>query len=113
MENEIGIGFVGLGNMGNLMAGCILQSGYDLTIHDIRRDAGRNLENQGAIWAENPREVAVRSDVVLTSLPGPKEVESVVLGDEGVLEGIRPGSIYINKKALTGWDCIREHKSSD
>jgi 3-hydroxyisobutyrate dehydrogenase-like beta-hydroxyacid dehydrogenase len=88
MENEIGIGFVGLGNMGNLMAGCILQSGYDLTIHDIRRDAGRNLEDQGAIWAENPREVAVRSDVVLTSLPGPKEVESVVLGKNG-LQGIQ------------------------
>ena len=96
MENEIGIGFVGLGNMGNLMAGCILQSGYDLTIHDIRRDAGRNLENQGAIWAENPREVAVRSDVVLTSLPGPKEVESVVLGKNGLFAGLDGGNGYID-----------------
>ena len=95
-EAIVRIGFIGLGNMGNPMACNLLKAGYDLAIHDVCREAGHNLENAGAQWEGNPKAVAVRSDVVCTSLPGPSEVETVVLGDDGVFAGLRGGEGYID-----------------
>ena len=90
------VGFIGLGNMGNPMARNLLKTGYDLTIHDVRRAAGQSLEDAGARWAGTPKAVAARSEVVLTSLPGPREVESVILGDDGVFAGLSDGLGYID-----------------
>ena len=90
------VGFIGLGNMGNPMAWNLLKAGYELTIHDVRREAGQNLENAGAQWVGNPKAVAAQSEIVLTSLPGPREVESVVLGDEGVFAGLSGRLGYID-----------------
>ena len=90
------VGFIGLGNMGNPMAWNLLKAGYELTIHDVRREAGQNLEDAGAQWVGNPKAVAAESEIVLTSLPGPREVESVVLGDEGVFAGLSGGLGYID-----------------
>ncbi len=90
------VGFIGLGNMGNPMAANILAAGHDLRVHDIRRDKGENLEARGAQWAVSPGELASQSQVVLSSLPGPSEVESAVLGEEGVFAGLRKGSAYID-----------------
>lgn len=90
------IGFIGLGAMGNPMAANLQKAGYELTIHDIRREQGRNLEDAGAIWATNPAETAERSDVVLLSLPGPVQVESVVLGENGVFAGLAAGGACID-----------------
>ena len=90
------VGFIGLGNMGYPMTWNLLNAGYDLTIHDVRREAGRDLENAGAQWGDNPKAVAAQSGIVLTSLPGPREVESVVLGDDGVFAGLSDGLGYID-----------------
>ena len=90
------VGFIGLGAMGNPMAANLRKAGYELTIHDIRRDQGRNLEDAGAIWATTPAETAARSDVVLLSLPGPVQVESVALGENGVLTGLTAGGACID-----------------
>ena len=90
------VGFIGLGNMGNPMAANILEAGHDLRVYDVRRDKGENLEASGAQWAGSAREVASRSQVVLSSLPGPSEVESAVLGEKGVFAGLRKGSAYID-----------------
>ena len=90
------IGFIGLGAMGNPMAANLQKAGYELTIHDIRREQGRNLEEAGAIWAESPADTAARSDVVLLSLPGPVQVESVVLGENGVFTGLAAGGACID-----------------
>ena len=90
------VGFIGLGNMGNPMAANILAAGYELTVHDVRRETGKNLEDAGARWAASPKDLASQSDVVLSSLPGPKEVEAVVLGEEGVFAGLEEGSGYID-----------------
>ena len=65
--------------MGNPMAGCLIDAGHRVTVHDLRREATTNLCELGAIWADSPRAVAEASEVVFTSLPGPKEVERVVL----------------------------------
>ncbi len=90
------IGFIGVGNMGAGMANNLLQAGYTLRIYDVRRDAAAPLLEQGATWAETPKDVAVQSEMTFTSLPGPPEVEAVAIGEAGILEGIRPGSVYID-----------------
>ena len=90
------IGFIGLGNMGGGMAANVLRAGHELTVHDLRREAATPLLENGASWADTPADVAAASDVVLTSLPGPREVEAIALGDSGVLEGSTSGKVYID-----------------
>jgi 3-hydroxyisobutyrate dehydrogenase len=85
------IGFIGLGTMGAFMAANLQKSQYRLVVTDVRREAAaRHLEN-GAEWAATPREIAAQCEVVFTSLPGPKEVEAVVFGPDGLLAGAHPG----------------------
>ena len=94
------VGFIGLGNMGQPMAANILDAGHPLTIHDTRRQTGRDLEAMGATWAEDPRAVAVRSEVVFSSLPGTEAVEQVALGDNGVFAGLAGGSTYVDTSTI-------------
>ena len=82
------IGFIGLGNMGGGMAANVLRAGYDLTVHDLRRESATPLLEAGTSWADTPAELAAACDIVLTSLPGPREVEAIALGEGGVLEGM-------------------------
>ena len=89
------VGFIGLGNMGAGMANNIQKAGYAMVVFDIREAATRQFLEAGARLASSPAEVASLSEVTFTSLPGPKEVEQVALGHEGVLEGIKPGSIFV------------------
>ena len=96
MPEKMKIGFIGLGHMGCPMAGCILKAGYELTVYDIRIETAQTLEAQGAVRAGSPREVAIRSEVVLTSLPGPEEVKAVVLGEDGIFAGLNEGGAYID-----------------
>ena len=85
------IGFIGLGNMGGGMAANVLRAGHDLTVHDLRREAATPLLESGAAWADTPAELAAACDIVLTSLPGPREVEAIALGESGILEGMGEG----------------------
>ena len=89
------VGFIGLGNMGSGMAGNIQKAGYPMVVFDIREAATRPFLEGGARLANSPVEVARLCDVIFTSLPGPKEVEEVSLGLEGVLEGIKPGAVLV------------------
>ena len=90
------VGFIGLGNMGMGMGGNIQKADYPMVVFDIRDSAMQPFVNNGARAAGSPAEVARLSDVVFTSLPGPKEVEEVATGASGVLEGIKPGGIYVD-----------------
>ena len=90
------IGFIGLGNMGGGMSLNIQKAGYPLVVNDLREEAALPLLEGGARLANTPAEVAENSDIIFTSLPGPREVEAVALGESGVLEGIRPGGIYVD-----------------
>ena len=90
------VGFIGLGNMGGGMSANIQRAGYSLVVFDIREEVTRPLLEGGARLGNSPADVAERSDITFTSLPGPQQVESVALGPEGVLEGIQPGSIYVD-----------------
>ena len=95
------VGFIGLGHMGKLMAAAVLRAGYELTIHDIRPEAAEDPLLAGARWADTPRATAAASDVLITSLPGPEQVDAVVLGPDGVLSGLRPGTFYIDMSTST------------
>ena len=88
------VGFIGLGTMGRHMATNLARAGYELTVHDLRRDAGAG--HRAAVWADKPRAVAEASEVVFTSLPGPAEVEAVALGPNGLLEGMGAGKVYVD-----------------
>jgi 3-hydroxyisobutyrate dehydrogenase len=90
------VGFIGLGNMGAAMAGNIRKAGFTLVVHDLRAEAARRLAEGGARIAASAAEVARQSDVTLTSLPGPPEVEAVATGAGGLLEGIAPGGVWID-----------------
>jgi 3-hydroxyisobutyrate dehydrogenase-like beta-hydroxyacid dehydrogenase len=79
------------------MARCLIAAGHQVTVYDLRREATTPLCELGARWADNPCAVAVASEVVFTSLPGPAEVETGVLDPgTGVLAGLRPGGAYID-----------------
>lgn len=90
------VGFIGLGNMGSGMASNIQKADYPMVVSDIRRDIAQPFVDQGARFVATPAEVASQCDVIFTSLPGPQEVEAVALGEQGVLQGIRPGGIYVD-----------------
>ena len=90
------VGFIGLGNIGKPMAMNVVKAGHSTVVHDIRPEAATDLLEAGAVWAETPSEVAQGSEVVMGSLPGPLQVEAVVLGDHGVLEGAGEGSVYVD-----------------
>ncbi|MAS41279.1 MAG: hypothetical protein CMK33_06145 [Porticoccaceae bacterium] len=90
------IGFVGLGNRGNAIAVNLLRAGHRLVINDLAREMQSNLEIQGAKWCDDLRLLAQGCEAVFTALPGPAEVEQVMLGDSGVFAGMAPGTSYID-----------------
>jgi 3-hydroxyisobutyrate dehydrogenase len=90
------VGFIGLGTMGGSMAYNALQGGFELVVHDIRREAATPHLEAGATWADTPRQVAEACQVVFTSLPGPTEVEAVALGEDGLLQGMTQGKAYFD-----------------
>jgi 3-hydroxyisobutyrate dehydrogenase len=88
------IGFIGLGIMGAAMAANLQKAGYRLVVNDVRREATETHVQAGAIWAETPRALAEQCEVVFSCLPGLSQIETVALGPDGVLAGIRPGHAY-------------------
>ena len=90
------VGFIGTGNMGNPMAANLVRAGHEVTVHDLRQEAAINLLEMGAQWAASPKEAVPGNEVVFTSLPVPRDVEAVVLGEKGILEGAVDGSIYVD-----------------
>lgn len=89
--------FIGVGTMGSLMAGCLLDAGVNLTVYDIRREAAEPLLQRGAQWADSAESAVDGCETVWTSLPGPTQVESVLLGNEaGVLSAMAEGAILVD-----------------
>ena len=90
------IGFIGTGNMGNPMASHLIKAGHQVTVHDLRREAAINLLEVGATWADTPKDATTGNEMVFTSLPVPRDVEVVVLGENGILGEAVPGSIFVD-----------------
>jgi 3-hydroxyisobutyrate dehydrogenase len=90
------VGFIGLGTMGASIAMNALKGGHELVVHDINEVAAKPHIDAGATWVESPRAVAAQTEVIFTSLPGPSEVETVALGNGGLIEGLRTGHAYFD-----------------
>jgi 3-hydroxyisobutyrate dehydrogenase len=90
------VGFIGLGHMGAPMSGNVLAAGHDLMVHDVRPDAAAGVLAVGAAWADSARQAGADRDVVVTMLPGPGQVEEVLLGPTGLLAGLPTGAIWID-----------------
>ncbi len=94
------VGFIGLGVMGAPMAANIVKGGHNLTVYDLNPLAVAELVKAGAKSAASPREVGAASEIVVTMLPEPQHVDQVVLGENGVAAGLRPGGIVIDMSTI-------------
>lgn len=94
------IGFIGLGIMGKPMAKNLVRKGYKLVVFDINEDSVRELVEFGAESAESSAEVAKRTELIITMLPNSPHVKSAILGENGVIDGIREGSIVIDMSSI-------------
>jgi len=91
------VGFVGLGIMGWPMARNLMEAGYELVLYNRTRSKAEELAREGgAEVTGSPKEVARRSEITFTMLPGPPEVEEIVAGEDGLLEGAREGSLIVD-----------------
>lgn len=94
------LGLIGLGVMGKPMAKNLLKAGYDLTVCDRKESAMDELVALGAGKAANGREIAERCDVIFTMLPNSPQVLDVVMGENGVLETVKPGVCLIDMSSI-------------
>lgn len=94
------IGFIGLGIMGKPMAKNLLKAGFPLVVLNRSRGPVDELVAAGASAGTSPADVAARSDVVITMLPDSPDVEAVALGTDGIIQGIRPGSLWIDMSTI-------------
>jgi len=101
------IGFIGLGIMGTPMTRNLLRAGYELVVHDLNRTAVEAAVAAGAAEATSPREIAQRSQVVITMLPDSPDVERVALGPDGLAEGLSTGSIYADMSSIAPSTAIK------
>ena len=90
------VGWIGTGVMGLSMAGHLIDAGYRLTVMNRTPEKAKRLVDAGATLVSSPVEVAAVSDVVFTIVGMPNDVESVILGDEGVLSAIQPGGVIVD-----------------
>ena len=95
------LGFIGLGVMGKPMATNLLKAGYPLTVWNRTRSKMDDLVKLGAAAGESPKDVAEKSDVVITIVSDSPDVEEVVLGPSGVIEGAKPGMILIDMSTIS------------
>src|SRR5215831_1164437 len=95
-QDNVTVGFIGLGTMGGRMAANLQKGGFRLIVHDLHRQAASHHLAAGATWAESPRALASAADVIFTSLPEPADVDAVARGPDGLLAGIKPGAAYFD-----------------
>ena len=89
------VGFIGLGNVGAKLAGSLLRNEVDLVVRDLNVEAAQNLLDNGANWADSPKEMAEKCDLVITCLPSPAICAEVMEAPEGVIAGLSPGKIWL------------------
>jgi 2-hydroxy-3-oxopropionate reductase len=94
------IGFIGLGIMGKPMARNLLKAGYELVVFDVVPERMEELVQAGGAAGSSSKDVAARSEVVITMLPNSPHVREAVLGRDGVLEGAKPGTILVDMSSI-------------
>jgi len=95
------VAFIGLGTMGGPMALNVMKAGHDLIIHNRTRHKEELLAAHGAKRAASPGEAALEAEVIITSLSDTPDVEEVVLGNNGIIHGARPGSVVVDMSTIS------------
>src|SRR5437667_7162907 len=95
------IGFIGLGIMGRPMAHNLLKAGFPLVVHNRHQEVTNEFLATGARTGSRLGEIAAACDVVITMLPGPAQVEEVLLGSGGVIEGAHLGLVVIDMSTIS------------
>lgn len=95
------VGFVGLGAMGAGIARRIMDAGHPLTVWNRTRSKADDLVDAGATWAGTPRETAAASDVLFTMLTNTAAIEQAAEGDDGILAGLRPGTVWCDLSTIS------------
>lgn len=90
------VGFIGLGGMGSGMAQNMQQAGHEFFVHDLDRNRAATFEAAGATWSDTVADLGRDVDVVLTSLPGPQQMQAVASAQDGLLATLRPGSVWFD-----------------
>ena len=101
------VGFIGLGNVGGKLAGSAVRNGFDLVVHDPDPEASAPLLEQGATLAESPRALAEQCDAVVTCLPSPEISARVLEGEDGVLAGMQPDSLWLEMSTTRTDEVVR------
>lgn len=94
------IGFIGLGIMGKPMAKNLLKAGYPLVVYDIVKEAVDELTAAGAEKGDSPKDIAQKTDLIITMLPNSPQVKDVVLGKNGIIEGVKAGTIVVDMSSI-------------
>ena len=101
------VGFIGLGNVGSKLAATLLRNGHELTVRELNKDIARPLLDAGASWAVSPKELAQSVDMIITCLPSPQICAEVMEQPEGVLAGLKPGSIWAEMSTTDSAEVLR------
>ena len=100
-KGKVMIGWIGLGNMGKPMSGRLLQADYSLVVYNRTKKKTKELAEKGAKVADSPAEVASQADITFTMIADSKALEDVTLNKDGVFEGAKPGSIFIDMSTVS------------
>jgi 3-hydroxyisobutyrate dehydrogenase len=95
------VGFIGLGIMGGPMAGNILKAGFPVTVWNRTASRAEPLAEAGATVAATPREVAEKSDIIITMVTASEDVREVTLGDDGIIDGAKSGSVVVDMSTIS------------
>src|SRR5271167_2608501 len=90
------VGWIGTGVMGRWMCQHLMTKGYKATVYNRSKAKAQPLLEQGAAWADTPKQVAEKSDVVFAIVGFPKDVREVFLGNQGALAGSKPGTVLVD-----------------
>jgi 2-hydroxy-3-oxopropionate reductase len=100
MEEKLKVGYIGLGLMGKSIARNIMKAGFPLIVYNRSQASVKELVAEGAQAGASPAELAAQVDVIFTNLPDSPDVETVALGEAGILEGARQGLIYVDNSTI-------------
>lgn len=90
------VGFIGTGIMGAAMAGHLMKAGYPMHVYNRTKKKAQDLVKAGAVWHDTPGDVAAASDIVITIVGYPKDVEQVYFGKGGILDNTKKGAVLID-----------------
>jgi len=90
------IGFIGTGIMGASMAGHLLKNGYEVHVYNRTKARAEGLLQQGAVWHDQPKDVAKHADVIITMVGYPNDVEQIYFGADGLLDNVRAGAYFLD-----------------